>query len=67
MKTMQVEIEIPDWVKWMAVDADGRCYGYKETPIFNIGIGLWNRGGMSILLYQGKKPKNFTKELYEVV
>lgn len=35
MKTVKItiEVDVPDWVKWIAVDADGAVILYAEKPI----------------------------------
>ena len=32
-KTITVEIELPDWVKWVATDENGEVYGFSHKPI----------------------------------
>ena len=63
---MLIEIVVPDWVRWMAVDADGCCFGYPKKPGHtNEDLNWWYlAGGTSILLYRAAQPKNWKDELY---
>ena len=65
MNTLKVEIEmqIPDWVNWMAADANGAVWGYGTKP--KKCDGYWADGGESQQLYQNKPPENWKDELYE--
>ena len=66
MNTMKVEIEVPDWVNWMAVDENGNVYGYSCKPKIYIEDGYWHcMKGTSERLYNGKSPKNWKEELYQ--
>lgn len=66
MNTLKVEIVIPDWVNWIAVDKDGSVWGYETEPRA-IQFGQWDTlSGLSIeeILYRTKPPKNWKDELY---
>ena len=32
MKTINLEIQVPDWVCWIAQDKDGAWFGYEVEP-----------------------------------
>lgn len=32
MKTINLEIQVPDWVEWIAQDKDGTWFGYEVEP-----------------------------------
>ena len=36
-KTITVEIALPDWVKWVATDEDGRMYAHSARPAKAVG------------------------------
>ena len=70
-QTLKVEVEIPDWVNWIAVDKNGFGHGYRREP--KQGINEWDippfpRADMFkprfTLLFKGPKPKNWKNELY---
>ena len=66
MDTLTVEIVVPDWVNWIAVDENGVVYGYEEKPRhseFFHGEWIIDSGDMCEL-YKGKPPKNWKDELY---
>jgi hypothetical protein len=62
---MKVEVVVPNWVNWIAVDKDGYVFGYSAKP-HTEKDGSWNTDD-SVLesLYIGKPPKNWKEELYE--
>lgn len=52
MKTITIEgkeYKVPNWVNWVAMDADGEWYGYKEKPVLGFYAGVW--GDRSIERY----------------
>ena len=61
---------VPSWVRWIAVDEDGKCWGYEVEPRLPfISINEWllnpgKNGGRFVKLYEGKPPKNWKEELY---
>ena len=65
MKTHKVnfEVEIPDWVKWIAQDKDGWWYGFERQPQRH--MDSWGTAGHEILLANGPKPENWKEELYQ--
>lgn len=68
MRTMQVEIKFPNWVKFMATDNDGWVYGYSHEPKKYYSMSLWRtEKGKEIFLYHIAPPKDWTQELYEVL
>lgn len=67
MDTLTVEIEIPDWVRWIAQDAGGMWCCYSKKPKNDEVDYGWTLLGGDIdwkILYKGKKPKNWKDELY---
>ena len=68
MDTLTAEIEIPDWVRWIAVDKDGTTYAYENKPTKRLGDCYWGhkwpKFGNMKFLYTEKPPKNWKEELY---
>ena len=70
MQKMRVEtshiVDVPDWVNWMAVDADGDCFGYENKPTTSMADHWWGQKseGRYERLYSGNTPKNWKDELY---
>jgi len=68
MNTMNVNIVVPDWVNWIAVDKNGDCYGFNMKPNNIDASNEWgDYGNISlefVRLYMGKPPKNWKDELY---
>ena len=65
MSKLKVEIEIPDWVNWMAVDKSGDVYGYEFEPSLKMNGQMWDHvKGNLYNLYTGEPPKNWKDELY---
>lgn len=62
---MSFDVDIPDWVKWIAQDSDGEWYGYSIKP--SPSDDGWGIHGQMIQLAHGPEPKDFTKELYEII
>ncbi len=61
--------EVPDWVKWIAVDKDGECWGFEMKPEHrnncpNTWDNIVNENSSAIHLYTGKPPKDLKDELY---
>ncbi len=66
-------IDVPGWVRWIAVDANGSVWGFSKEPE-KCAIGSewsnskWDEemgiGKCPVHLYKGKPPKDFTQELY---
>lgn len=62
-----VQIDIPDWVEYVAGDLDGWYCGHELGPFKKDGAE-WDNFGMVEALYKIHKPdKNWKKELYKVV
>jgi len=67
MNTMKVEVVVPDWVNWIAVDENGEVWGWEKEPSqYNCNShSFWDAGyGMSSRLYNAPPPKNWKEELY---
>lgn len=66
-------VDMPEWVKWIAVDEDGRCFGYRHKPKLKerykewVCSKLWMEINQVKYLYSGPRPKDYTQELYEVI
>ena len=58
--------EIPDWVCWIAQDADGIWWGYQVEP--NLSYQSWyeNEVGNSIRLEKGKISINWQVTLKKI-
>jgi len=68
MNTLKVELIVPKWVNWMAVDENGQCWMYESKPIANVDVWFIpfnvERKRKFKKLYEGKPPKNWKEELY---
>ena len=63
MSKLKVEIEVPEWVNWIAVDYDGEVWAFAKKP--RCMDSWWSgKSGRSIALYLGSAPKNWKDELY---
>ena len=68
--------EVPDWVNWIAQDASGEWYGYRNKPVVEDYYWRTNDNSKYFIdylsetelpdkfLYKSKPPKDFTQELY---
>ena len=63
MNTLKIEIVVPDWVNWIAVDKDGGGTYFENEP-FPDGVWWRTNGGQYLEIYQGTPPKNWKDELY---
>ena len=65
---MIFDIELDDWVKYLAQDSNGAWFGYQCKPMPNPqGGGYWRAKGMQRLYARCAAPKDYTQELWEVV
>lgn len=62
---VEIKVEIPDWVNWMAVDESGEVWAFEEEPFMDGTIWTCGLEGKAEELYQSKPPKNWKDELYE--
>ena len=63
---MKFEVEIPNWVNWIAQDRSGLWFGYSIKPSHTARD--WNpKTGDMIDLANGSAPDDFTQELYEII
>ena len=37
MKTINLEIQVPDWVEWIAMDDSGAWIGFSDEPAQDVG------------------------------
>lgn len=63
MNKMKVEIVIPEWIRWIAVDKNGDVFGYDEKPR-RVENKEWYAECRLTKLYSGSPPKNWKDELY---
>ncbi len=59
--------EVPDWVRWIAVDKNGECWGFENKPKISLGFpSMWDvyMAGNTSKLYHGEPPKDWRDELY---
>jgi hypothetical protein len=63
-----IDIDVPEWANWMAPDTDGKWYFYEYEPVVpgNRWHGWAALIGKVSYAYKSEKPKDFTKELYEL-
>ena len=68
MDKLKVEIGVPDWVRWIAQDADGKWHGYNIEPKNTECGDEWTNYTEKCrwkFLYASMKTKNWKQELYE--
>ena len=63
MKTITKPILLPDWVNWVADDADGDVYGHEGRPRKSKIIKEWVSDGNIIHLCQGPPNPNWQDTL----
>jgi hypothetical protein len=56
----------PDWVNWIAQDADGAIWGYEVEPLQHHQGWYENEVGRSVKLNQQTYQKNWKNTLYKV-
>ena len=67
---MNVEVEVPEWANWMAMDESGRWWFYKDCPEQCDHIWhTFNDDYYWASAYRDPDPesKDWTQELYQVV
>jgi hypothetical protein len=64
----QLEVALPDRVRYVAQDADGAWYGYAEHPLFDGVAGAWlpEVDGESCFLCWGQINRSFSSTLEQV-
>jgi len=60
-----VDVVVPDWVRWIATDDDGTVFGYKEKPYQNDQLKFWQSNEDDVHLYLGEQPDDWTLTLHE--
>jgi len=58
-------INVPNWVRFIAQDADGCWWGYSVEPLENHQGWYENEVGQHIKLLQTAADKNWHKNLYK--
>lgn len=61
-----VHFEVPEEIKWLAVDLDGDVYGYTERPFCDDGCWYARRRGSHFIFDTGKHCENWRDTLIEV-
>lgn len=59
----QEDIIIPSWVKWIAQDADGACWGYSVEPLEYCQGWYENEVGQRIKLFQANDNPDWKNTL----
>jgi hypothetical protein len=54
---------IPDWVNWLAQDADGTWWGYEVEPLQHFSGWYENEVGQCILLGKGEANRRWQDTL----
>jgi hypothetical protein len=62
---LQVD-ELPDWVHWIAQDADGQWWGYEVEPLEYHAGWYENELGKRIQLVKAKPNSQWQKSLYQI-
>ena len=55
---------VPEWVEWVAQDADGAWWGYEACPNQHDTGWYENEVGRYVSLGRGPQPADWTKALY---
>ena len=58
--------KLPDWVYWLAQDADGRWWGYEAEPHQHHSGWYENELGRNILLQQESATKEWRDRLIQI-
>ncbi len=68
MRTMMFEVQLSDWARYVAQDADGAWYEYAHKPVRGGNYGVWcmKTSGYYSYLCSGPPPADASQELYEV-
>lgn len=53
----------PEWVNWIAQDADGACWGYEAEPNQQHNGWYENEVGRIVKLGMGEPPVDWTRTL----
>lgn len=68
---VKISIEVPDWVKWVAIDKNGDVCGFSNRPKIRRNpdyVPMWYEfAGNSMRIAKTNNPADWTKELYKVV
>ncbi len=57
---------LPDWVHWLAQDADGQWWGYEVEPLQYHAGWYENELGKHIALHKGPPNPDWMKQLIRV-
>jgi hypothetical protein len=55
--------KVPEWVNWIAQDADGACWGYEAEPNQQHNGWYENEVGRIVKLGMGERPADWTLTL----
>ena len=68
MKTINLEIQVPDWVRWVARDSGGRWVGYANKPTLRKDEGWWigMQGSEITLTIEHEYNTNWQQSLMKV-
>ncbi|MDH5408375.1 MAG: hypothetical protein OEY00_07170 [Gammaproteobacteria bacterium] len=64
---MTKESEYPDWVQWLAQDADGQWWGYEQEPLQYHAGWYENEVGRRIKLGKGEENPDWENSLQRVI
>ena len=53
MKTINLEIQVPDWVEWIAMDDSGAWIGFSDEPAQDVGWWRLEEGSEANLTIGG--------------
>ena len=58
--------QLPEWVRWIAQDADGVWWAYEHEP--NMSAAGWyeNEVGQSVRLHSGDPNPRWTQEIHPI-
>ena len=58
--------DLPDWVQWVAQDADGCWWGYEVEPNQSHSGWYENEVGDSVMLGKGKSNPDWSESLSKI-
>jgi hypothetical protein len=70
---LNVQVKVPHWVKWIAVDRNGEVFGYRNEPVKSKHGQYWvvdekqssiSCAPQDVFLYAGYRPHRWRQELY---
>lgn len=65
--TINLPVEVPDWVKFITIDGDGYVNGFKDKPVFVTDSWVWGDISKDYeVLCLTQRPENASNEIYQI-